>query len=356
MAWFGGGSIVAGGGGMALGSVVLSAAFAFCSIGFASWWMYTRSMSINATCKELEDDIDYLNQVINYSKYISGRSDDIRDNIAKYRMDLLRSVSIVEGYLFRGDSGGSRRHAAFALGSAGYSGAEVRTIMALDRYIKVNMWAAGFLGAMPPFQPLYDENGLTPHCAAGNGQVGEVRLLLDKGADVNAHDGDRRTPLHYAANQGHADVAQLLLDKGANVNARDGNGWTALHHAANQGNVEVVRLLVGVIRLLLDKGADINASDGNGRAPLHYAAFRGHADVVRLLLNKGANVNARDGNGWTALHDAANYGQAAAVQLLLDKGGSSNARSNDGRTPLGIAAARGYAPAAALLRARGGRE
>ena len=34
------------------------------------------------------------------------------------------------------------------------------------------------------------------------------------------------TPLHYASQSGHLDVALLLLNKGADPNAKDGNGRT----------------------------------------------------------------------------------------------------------------------------------
>ncbi|KAF5560764.1 ankyrin 3 [Fusarium phyllophilum] len=62
-----------------------------------------------------------------------------------------------------------------------------------------------------------------------------IRLLLDKGADVNRADTSDRSPLSYAAScidSQAADCVQLLLERGANPNIVDKNGNTALSYAS----------------------------------------------------------------------------------------------------------------------------
>jgi len=71
-------------------------------------------------------------------------------------------------------------------------------------------------------------------------------------------------------------VVRLLLEKGANIEARDNTGRTALHWAAERGREEVVQLL-------LDKGADIEAEDNARRTPWHWADQNGHEVVVQRL-------------------------------------------------------------------------
>ena len=89
-------------------------------------------------------------------------------------------------------------------------------------------------------------------------------------------------------------MAALLLDRGAKVDARDGDGATPLHNAAIGGHAEVAALL-------LDRGADKEARDGESEAtPLYHAAAWGRNAVVELLLKRGANVNARSKAGVTA--------------------------------------------------------
>jgi hypothetical protein len=61
----------------------------------------------------------------------------------------------------------------------------------------------------------------TLQVAAFDGNEAVVRLLLEKGAVVDAEDGKRRTALHKAARNGHESVVQLLLGKGAAINGRD---------------------------------------------------------------------------------------------------------------------------------------
>jgi ankyrin repeat protein len=70
-----------------------------------------------------------------------------------------------------------------------------------------------------------------------------ARLLLEKGADVNAKTHDGHTALQLAAAKGHETVARLLLEKGADVNAETHDGDTALRLAARKGHKTVARLL-----------------------------------------------------------------------------------------------------------------
>jgi hypothetical protein len=116
-----------------------------------------------------------------------------------------------------------------------------------------------------------------------NATVEEAERLIAEGADVNAKDGYGSIPLHFAVEQGNLDVARLLLDRGANVNAKSGaplagpiTGRTPLHIAVAQGNFEITRLL-------LDRGADINAKDGRGSTPLSLATGGGNGKIIRLL-------------------------------------------------------------------------
>lgn len=108
-----------------------------------------------------------------------------------------------------------------------------------------------------------------------------LSFLIESGQSApNSVDIDNRTPLSWAAKRGHKGIVKLLLEKGADVNAANRNRRTPLHHASTNGYVDVVKLL-------LEKGADVNAAQSDGRTPLHHASMDGHVDVVKLLSGSG---------------------------------------------------------------------
>jgi ankyrin repeat protein len=80
---------------------------------------------------------------------------------------------------------------------------------------------------------------------------------------------------------------RLLIEKGANVDSKDEDGWTALWHAAANGH-EVV------MKLLIEKGADVDSKNKNSRTPLSSAIEWEQEGMVRLLVEKGANVESED--------------------------------------------------------------
>jgi hypothetical protein len=106
---------------------------------------------------------------------------------------------------------------------------------------------------------------------------------------VNTRDSWGNTPLTIAAENGHDGMARLLLDKGAEVNAQGGHYGNALYAASQGGHEQVVKML-------LDKGADVNAQGGHYGNALQAASSRGHEQVVQVLLNAGAHQHQEDGS------------------------------------------------------------
>ncbi|KAF2623342.1 hypothetical protein BU25DRAFT_177537 [Macroventuria anomochaeta] len=80
---------------------------------------------------------------------------------------------------------------------------------------------------------------------------------------------------------GHDEVVKMLLDKGADVNAQSGYYGNALHAASAGGHEQVVKML-------LDKGADVNAQGGYSGNALQAASAGGHEQVIEMLLDAGA--------------------------------------------------------------------
>jgi len=67
-----------------------------------------------------------------------------------------------------------------------------------------------------------------------------VRILLQRGADVNHQDKEGDTPVHGAAWVGNLQILQMLLDAGANPNVKNKLGGTPLMWAASYGQNEEI--------------------------------------------------------------------------------------------------------------------
>ena len=175
-----------------------------------------------------------------------------------------------------------------------------------------------FLAARPELIGKRNDHGDTAvHLAAGAGEVEVLKVLLAQGADVDARDGGRSTPLGIAATvakKNVKEVAEILLANGADVNARNINGGTALCSAARQGRNDLFEVLV-------DHGADVDGGRGSHcGAPLHMAVQGGHEGIVKRLLAGGADLSAMDSLGQTPLCLAAGMGREGLVGLLLANG------------------------------------
>jgi ankyrin repeat protein len=144
--------------------------------------------------------------------------------------------------------------------------------------------------------------------ASSAGRVEIVRMLLQNGANpddaarlaqeggmvwgdtlwkyaANPDSTDVRlipgAPLLAACDGGHIEVVKLLVDKGANLNAKDQNGQTPLMKTAASGQLDIVKILV-------ERGADLTLTDERGDTALSMASKGLRSKVVDLLKARGA--------------------------------------------------------------------
>jgi ankyrin repeat protein len=194
--------------------------------------------------------------------------------------------------------------------------------------------------------------------AAGRGDVGEVRRLLDEGgADIEGWNGRGWTALIVAARWGHRDVVEYLLDRGANIEARGRYGDTPLFAAAREGHREVVECLlegypgcwtgvtkevkhlVSVICLMITSTTsttphhrecstllavghllDSKQNDAMGASSQDLLALVMNEVDQYLRRGQRADINARTNAGDTAVALAARHGHSNVVECLRARG------------------------------------
>jgi ankyrin repeat protein len=195
-----------------------------------------------------------------------------------------------------------------------------------------------------------DTGGLTPLLYASRENcLACVKVLLDKGADINLPDPDGVPPLLVAIMNANWDLAKQLIVAGADVNQWDMYGeaplYTAigLHTKLDGGHASIDPQNetdgMTIVRMLIDRGADTNMqlffrpagltgkTVTRGSTPLIRAATNADLEVVKLLLEHGADVNLQMADRQTptmaVLSGRANEKQALELIRLFHQAGES---------------------------------
>lgn len=208
-----------------------------------------------------------------------------------------------------------------------------------------------------------EAGGWTPLViAASKGNLRLVKILLDRGADVNAKTYMDQTALYVSANNGFINVVNILLDHGADAKIRVKKSYESAAIAAiTSGHLHILKRLIdhepellklptvsgatilhaaaqigreSSVEMLLKAGAQVDLKKKDGTTALSCAAALGHANIVKLLLSHGASLEGRNGFGATPLHLACNAKELPMIQLLLESKADPNAFDSDRISPL----------------------
>jgi ankyrin repeat protein len=206
-----------------------------------------------------------------------GKDRELLDAVTYGHLDSVRRL-LKEGAdpKARDEQGRTGLHIAMTQTGASYSGGgrELAAIF-MNRGVDVNDRDSS--GAAPLHHAVRDEGYYTTM---------RISDLLTFGADLEARDSRQRTPLHCAALKGKkADAVKLMIEKGAEVNVADEGGATPLHYAAKSGDVDAIRLLIKA-------GADLEARTREGKTVWDYAV-EGGQDYQAQSLKAEAAENLR---------------------------------------------------------------
>lgn len=165
--------------------------------------------------------------------------------------------------------------------------------------------------------------------AACAGQLEAVKLLIERGANINVPNNRGTTSLSCAAAGGRFPVVRYLVEKGADSSVIDADGNDFLGHSFNSGNEELAEYALAVVKepskkmlsvaltnavfrnikvtlagALIDRGADVEFQNPGGATALHWAVGAGNPAMVRMLLQAGADTETTDKNGAAAMQMA----------------------------------------------------
>ena len=135
------------------------------------------------------------------------------------------------------------------------------------------------LATDPTLATAWTADGFTAlHYPAFFGGRDVAEALIEAGADIEAPSRNEMAarPLHSAAAGRHVDVCRLLVERGADVNAAQHGGYVPLHQAAEHGDGELVELLLGA-------GADPAIRMDDGRTAADIALEAGHEGLAERL-------------------------------------------------------------------------
>ncbi|KAF4529825.1 hypothetical protein B566_EDAN013993 [Ephemera danica] len=176
-----------------------------------------------------------------------------------------------------------------------------------------------------------DVNGETAlYLACKYGRTEAVELLLSHPRCL-VNVGSEKLPLHCAAGNGYVEILKLLLEWDSTLlNKQDKDGETALHLACAVGNDEIVYSLLNF------EGLDLNLTDKWGNTCFHTAALSKVCDILSALLSQKPDLqNKINKKGRTALHIAASIRNDTVIKYLLNlENCDVNVQDINGDTPL----------------------
>ncbi|KAL7814629.1 ankyrin repeat-containing domain protein [Trichoderma aethiopicum] len=164
------------------------------------------------------------------------------------------------------------------------------------------------------------------HACNSSRKMEFTERLLDHGADVNLRDGQAQSALYVATRDSEGELARLLVERGADVNALSLDNLTPLYYAVPEADT---------VRLLLEKGADPNKSNKGGFSCLMYAAWFNHSETAELLVEHGANMEEKYeqddvSEGRTSVYFAVMESAKDTIRVLAEHGANLKAVAADG--------------------------
>lgn len=195
-------------------------------------------------------------------------------------------------------------------------------------------------GAQINSQTLAGKTALHFACESQLPELVEVLCLF--GAETNAVDSERNSPIHLTVSKGAGrdtvkrQILEMLMTYQAGFAAANAAGFTPLHLACQSGSIRCAQCL-------LDRRADVQAIAAHaGLTCLHLACAGGHAEMTQLILQVSPqSLDMVDAEGNTALHKCAAVGNLDSALSLLKLGANTTIKNSQNKTVEDVAKMKG---------------
>lgn len=148
--------------------------------------------------------------------------------------------------------------------------------------------------------------------------IGAVKFIIEKKADLNIAGQNGRYPIHIAVDKDNAEIVELLMKTGQiNLRALDSKKRTPIQNAVGNGKLKA-------LKALFDNGADPEVYTSDGFSTLQLAIMLGPLKSVEFLMHRGSMPITRSGSIYYALHMAVMFNRNETIKYLVNNGADPN--------------------------------
>lgn len=160
-----------------------------------------------------------------------------------------------------------------------------------------------------------DHDGTTAfmNAAMANSDVAVINLLAASVKNINQVNKKGISALALAVRSNTPEVVRLLIQKGADVNVADANGDNLAYYLIQSYNPQKAEAFEAKLKALEEKGFKVATPQKNGNTLYHLAVAKNDLSLIKLVERYKVDVNAKNKEGMTALHKAAMTAQDAAI-------------------------------------------
>lgn len=160
-----------------------------------------------------------------------------------------------------------------------------------------------------------DHDGTTAfmNAAMANSDVAVINLLAASVKNINQVNKKGISALALAVRSNTPEVVRLLIQKGADVNVADANGDNLAYYLIQSYNPQKAEAFEAKLKALEEKGFKVATPQKNGNTLYHLAVAKNDLSLIKLVERYKVDVNAKNKEGMTALHKAAMTAQDATI-------------------------------------------